>query len=312
MLARVAAAVALVAPDHPVAPPPARCAAIAGVEAVNAGSQACNGNPGNLVVTPSAAALAVVGHRDADRAREAAARPRPGRGTTAGPSGRATSLPLAVTAVMGGVVIALTRGAARRCRPLFSIHAIVPEPIALLVAIPLALRRPCRSSPRATARRFVVGFVLAAGVLVRGPVPEHRGAAAAVDARQRLPGHAADLPVRVPVPGQHGRPQRRDLVRDAAVRAPDRVPRRRLRRGRLLGLGLAAGGRRRTSPRRATPAGRTRARRGRARPDGRTAQRSATSTGASRRRDGGGVRGRRRDRRREVRRAARPPRRGGG
>ena len=38
---------------------------------------------------------------------------------------------------------------------------------------------------------------------VPGPLPEHLGAAAAVDDRERLPGPAADLPLPVPVPREH-------------------------------------------------------------------------------------------------------------
>ena len=60
LLARVAAAVALMGPVILWILRLPLCA-LADVESVNKGSQACNGNPGNLVVTPAAAALAVVG-----------------------------------------------------------------------------------------------------------------------------------------------------------------------------------------------------------------------------------------------------------
>ncbi len=53
---------------------------IAGVESVNAGSQACNGNPGNLVVTPATAGLVVVIAVTRDRDGQAALRPRAAAG----------------------------------------------------------------------------------------------------------------------------------------------------------------------------------------------------------------------------------------
>ena len=128
---------------------------------MNAGSQACNGNPGNLVVTPSAAALAFVGIvtlivlvkllLDLTRPRD--------DGTSVGPR---DLLPLAVTAVLGGIVIALARGLPTDAT-LISINAIVPEFIALLIAIPLALVGLQLITAR-DSRRFAAGFVLAAGV----------------------------------------------------------------------------------------------------------------------------------------------------
>ena len=57
LLARVAAAVAIMGPVILWLLRLPLCA-LADVESVNKGSQACNGNPGNLVVTPAAAALA--------------------------------------------------------------------------------------------------------------------------------------------------------------------------------------------------------------------------------------------------------------
>ena len=63
---------------------------------------------------------------------------------------------------MGGIVIALTR-ALPTDATLFSINAIVPEFIALLVAIPLALVALQLITAR-DSRRFAAGFVLAAGV----------------------------------------------------------------------------------------------------------------------------------------------------
>ena len=56
-------------------------------------------------------------------------------GTSVGPR---DLLPLAVTAVLGGIVIALARGLPTDAA-LISINAIVPEFSALLIAVPLAL-----------------------------------------------------------------------------------------------------------------------------------------------------------------------------
>ncbi len=66
LFARVAAAVALMGPVILWMVRLPLCA-VAGVEQVNKGSQACNGNPGNLVVTPAAAALGSRGPRDRHR-----------------------------------------------------------------------------------------------------------------------------------------------------------------------------------------------------------------------------------------------------
>jgi Dolichyl-phosphate-mannose-protein mannosyltransferase/C-terminal four TMM region of protein-O-mannosyltransferase len=160
MVARVAALFALFAPVILWLLRQPLCG-LANVEAVNAGSQACNGNPGNLVVTPSAAVLAFVGIvtlivlvkllLDLTRPRD--------DGTSAGPR---DLLPLAVTAVLGGVVIALAGGLPTDAT-LISINGIVPELIALLIAIPLALVGLQLITAR-DSRRFAAGFVLAAGV----------------------------------------------------------------------------------------------------------------------------------------------------
>ena len=133
---------------------------LAGVEAVNAGSQACHGDPGNLVVTPSAAALAVVAVVVlivVVRLLLNLSRPRDdGR-----PVGPADLLPLAVAAVVGGAVIALTR-ALPSDATLFSVPGIVPEFVALIVVIPLGLIALQVVTAR-DSRRFAAGFVLAAG-----------------------------------------------------------------------------------------------------------------------------------------------------
>ena len=102
--------------------------------------------------------------------------------------------------------------------PIFTLTSVPVEPIALIVGaaarLPRGPGRRRRATPAATS----------VGLLRRGRsawfvvvYPNIVGAAPAVGRRQRLPGPPADLPVRVPVPGEHGRAQRRDA---AAVSRP--------------------------------------------------------------------------------------------
>ena len=158
--ARVAAAVALMGPVILWMLRLPLCV-LAGVESVNKGSQACNGNPGNLVVTPSAAALMagiliivivlvrllmVLGRPRAD--------------------GRALELrsfvPLAIAAAVGVVVLALA-WLLPSTDPLLSIPGLIPEVIALLVAIPLGLVALQVLTAR-DGQRFVAGLIAAAGI----------------------------------------------------------------------------------------------------------------------------------------------------
>ena len=159
-LARAAAAVALMGPVILWMLRLPLCA-LAGVESVNKGSQACNGNPGNLVVTPSAAALVtgiliivivlvrfllVLGRPRADgRALE----PR-------------SLLPLAIAAVVGVVALALA-WLLPSTDPLFSIPGLIPEVIALVVAIPLGLVALQVVTAR-DGRRFIAGLLAAVAV----------------------------------------------------------------------------------------------------------------------------------------------------
>jgi hypothetical protein len=133
----------------------------ANVEAVNKGSAACNGNPGNLVVTPSAAAMAIVGIVTVVmlvRLLVTLGRPRlDGR-----PLGWADLLPLVATAIAGGALLALSR-VLPSTDPLFSLPGIVPELIALLVAVPLLLVALQVVTAR-DSRRFVAGLVAAVGI----------------------------------------------------------------------------------------------------------------------------------------------------
>jgi len=158
LLARWSAAIALMGPvllwllRYPLC-------SIANVEAVNKGSQACHGNPGNLVVTPATAALVVItivtvvvlvkllvdlGRPRADEtsltARDLA--------------------PLGITALVGLGALMLSRMLPDE-DPLFTMNGVVPELIALIAAIPLGLVAIQVVTAR-DARRFTAGLVAAA------------------------------------------------------------------------------------------------------------------------------------------------------
>ena len=157
LLARVAAALALLGPVILWVVRLPLCV-LAGVESVNPGSQACNGNPGNLVVTPAAFALAAVGLVTVIvliRLLMALGRPRAdGRGLEP-----RDLLPLVITAIAGGAALAVSR-LLPSTDPLFSIPGLIPEVIALLVAIPLGLVALQVVTAR-DGRRFVAGLIAA-------------------------------------------------------------------------------------------------------------------------------------------------------
>jgi hypothetical protein len=158
VLARVAAAVALMGPvilwilRYPLC-------SLANVESVNPGSAACNGNPGNLVITPASAGLVVVTvvtvivmlkllfdlGRPRIGARQLSAR---------------DLAPLILTAAIGVVALLISR-ALPDDAPLISVAGVVPEIIALLAAIPLGIAAIQIATAR-DARRFVAGLVSAA------------------------------------------------------------------------------------------------------------------------------------------------------
>ncbi len=155
LLVRASAAVAIMGPvilwllRYPLC-------SLAGVESVNAGSQACNGNPGNLVVTPATAAMVVVAVITVlvlVWMLVALGRPRPG--------GRPLTvhdlLPLVLTAAAGGAALAFAR-LLPDGDPLFTINGVIPEIIALIVAVPLGLMAIQVLTAR-DARRFVAGLV---------------------------------------------------------------------------------------------------------------------------------------------------------
>jgi len=157
LLARVAAAAALVGPVALWILRLPLCL-LAGVESVNAGSQACNGNPGNLVVTPAAFALGAIGLVTVIvlvRLLVTLGRPRSdGRGLEP-----RDLLPLVITAMAGGSALALSQFLPST-DPLFSIPGLIPEAIALVVAIPLGLVALQVVTAR-DGRRFVAGLMAA-------------------------------------------------------------------------------------------------------------------------------------------------------
>jgi hypothetical protein len=159
LFVRIAAAVALMGPvilwllRYPMC-------ALAGVESVNAGSQACNGNPGNLVVTPATAAMVVVALVTAGVLvwqLISLGRPRD--------EGRSIELrdllPIVLTALAGGAALAVAR-LLPDGEPLFTVNGVVPELIALIAAVPLGLIALQVLTAR-DARRFAAGIVTAAG-----------------------------------------------------------------------------------------------------------------------------------------------------
>ena len=199
LLARVAAAVAIIGPAilWVLRRPAVRGR---GVEAVNPGSQACRGEPGQPRRDarpprwPSCA-----GSRSSSLVRQLVRLGR-GRARTAGRSTAPRPRAARRHASLGAALLARRRllRPTNRCS---RSRASCPSSSPLLSAVPLLLVASGRDRPRRPAVR---GRADRRGRrLVRRPVPEHRGAAAAVDDRQRLPGAAADLPVSVPVPREH-------------------------------------------------------------------------------------------------------------
>ena len=237
LLARVAAAVALMGPvilwllRQPLVP-------LANVEAVNPGSQACSGQPGQPRGDPVRRAVVVVAVVDDGRAVSAARRPgaaarrrtaaQPARHSAAGGDGESVAGRCSRDAALPG-----DRSADRASRRSCPRSSPCCSPSRCWLVAIQVVARPRRPAVRRPA------LVAAAGGLVRDPLPEHLGAAAAVAARERVPGAAADVPVPVPVLGQHRRSDRGDLVLRPAVRILSRSWCG-LRRRRLLRLGVAA------------------------------------------------------------------------
>jgi len=157
LLARWSAAVALVGPlllwllRYPLC-------SLANVEAVNKGSQACHGNPGNLVVTPATAALLVIAIITVVALVKLLVDL--GRPRADGTSLTARDLaPLGVTALVGLGALLVSR-MLPDADPLFTMNGVVPELIALIAAIPLGLVAIQVVTAR-DARRFTAGLVAA-------------------------------------------------------------------------------------------------------------------------------------------------------
>jgi len=160
LLARVAAAAALLGPVILWLLRLPLCT-FAGVDSVNEGSAACHGNPGNLVVTPAAAAMVVIVLVTLViliRQLIDLGRPR----SDGRPLGGRDLVPLLATAVIGGALLALSR-VLPSTDPLLSFPGIVPELIALVIAVPLALVAVQVVTAR-DARRFVIGLVSAVAI----------------------------------------------------------------------------------------------------------------------------------------------------
>jgi len=160
LFARVAAAIALMGPVILWLLRLPLCV-LAGVESVNKGSQACTGNPGNLVVTPSVAALlagVLIIVIVMVRFLVVLGRSRPdGR-----PLEPRSLAPLGIAAGVGVVAFGLA-WILPSTDPLLSIPGLIPEVIALLVAIPLGLVALQVLTAR-DGRRFVAGLIAAASV----------------------------------------------------------------------------------------------------------------------------------------------------
>ena len=211
LLARLGAAIALVLPavlwllSRPL------CGFV-GVLSVNPGSQACPAVIPTFVLTARTAGLTavvaigllalVLRFLDFD----------PGEGRT---DNRRMTAAFASLARLGvALIVALLVVALLPDSPVLTLASLPVEPIALLVGdAPRVLRPAGDLGPRCAPlrRRLRRG----GGRLVRDPVPEHRRAAVAVRDRQCLPGDPADLPVRLPVPGQHDQSERADAHPDA-------------------------------------------------------------------------------------------------
>jgi len=131
---------------------------IANVESVAKGSSACNGNPGNLVVTPAVAALVVillVGGGILVWQLINLSRPR-ADGRPVGPRDAQGVLITGVIVVAAAILTRLLPST----DPLFSVNGLAPEPLALLALVPLGLVALQIVTAR-DARRFVGGLLAA-------------------------------------------------------------------------------------------------------------------------------------------------------
>ena len=157
LLARVAGGHRAHGPGDPVAAP---LPAVRGSPASSRSTRArrrATGNPGNLVVTPRRGRDGRRGARHAAGAGRLPRRPRPAARAT---DGRWADRDLAAGRRDGDPRrrrCSRSPGCCRRREPLFDVHGIVPELIALIVAIPLRLIAIQVLTAR-DARRFVLGL----------------------------------------------------------------------------------------------------------------------------------------------------------
>jgi len=131
---------------------------IANVESVAKGSSACNGNPGNLVITPAVAALVLillVGGGILVWQLINLSRPR----SDGRPVGPRDAQGVLITGVIVVALAILTR-LLPSSDPLFSVNGLAPEPLALLALVPLGLVALQILTAR-DARRFVGGLLAA-------------------------------------------------------------------------------------------------------------------------------------------------------
>ena len=157
--ARIASALALMGPiilwilRYPLC-------SLANVESVNKGSQACNGNPGNLEITMSTGALVVVALvMGVILVRQLVALGRPR--ADGSEAGSRDLVPVAITAMVG-IALMLFASKLPSSEPLLTFNGIVPELIALVAAVPLGIVAVQVLTAR-DARRWVVGLVSVAG-----------------------------------------------------------------------------------------------------------------------------------------------------
>jgi hypothetical protein len=129
------------------------------VEAVNAGSQACVGNPGQLVVTTQVAALGlVVAAAVIASVWQLLRLDEPGRTGMPEPRRRLAILGGVVVAALVGITAVGSLPAAARSSVLLSLPGFQAEALAFLVLIPLAFVAWFVVTAR-DARRFVVGLL---------------------------------------------------------------------------------------------------------------------------------------------------------
>ncbi len=225
MWARIVAGVAIIGPALMWVLSRPLCAFV-GVESVNPGSAACPAVIPDFVLTVrTLGLLAVVAVGAVVLGRGVLALQREAEDGSEATVGSFRGLIIAAV----GVAVGFAAAALLPDTAILTLSKVPVEPIAVVVGLPLAYFGAQVVAAR-DARRYVAGLMVAVARLVRRRLPEHLGAAAAIGGGQRVPGPAAHVPVRLPVPGQHRRPE---PAQPAAV-ADARDPHDRDRRDRLV------------------------------------------------------------------------------